>query len=62
MPEPNALSPEEFSRHLALLETLARSVSSEAEFLRVTKRAKEAGMTYKEALEAVIRESAGGAD
>ena len=47
---------------MLLLEQRARAVSSGSEFLRVTERAKGAGLTYKEALEAVIREAAGGSD
>ncbi|MGI4756972.1 MAG: hypothetical protein ACRYGF_09015 [Janthinobacterium lividum] len=62
MPEMIGPSPEEFSRQLAQLEILAREASTEAGFLRVTEQAKAAGMTYKEALESVIREANGGAD
>ena len=62
MPEMIALSPQEFSRRLAQLETLARKASTEAGFLKVTEQAKAAGMTYKEALEAVVCVSNGGAD
>ena len=62
MSEIIGLSPEEFSRRLALLESLARSSSTEVDFLRVTEQSKNAGMTYKEALEAVILDANGGAD
>lgn len=62
MPEMIGLFPQEFSRRLAQLETLAREASTEAGFLKVTEQAKAAGMSYKEALEAVIREANGGAD
>ena len=58
----SGLSPQEFSRRLAQLETLAREAATEAGFLKVTEQAKAAGMTYQEALEAVIREASGGAD
>ena len=62
MPEMIGPSSQEFSRQLAQLERLAREASTEAGFLRVTEQAKAAGMTYKEALETVIREANGGAD
>ena len=57
-----ALSMQEFSRRLAQLETLAREASTEAGFPRMTEQAKAAGMTYREALEAVICDASGGAD
>ncbi|MGI4756508.1 MAG: hypothetical protein ACRYGF_06630 [Janthinobacterium lividum] len=55
-------TPAEFSRSLALLESLARSASTESSFLKVMGQAKAAGLSYREALEAVIREANGGAD
>ena len=55
-------TPAEFSERLRSLETLARSASSDSDFLRAMEQAKTAGMSYREALEAVICESSGGAD
>lgn len=55
-------TPAEFSERLLFLETFARSASPDRDFLRVMEQAKTAGMSYREALEAVIRDSSGGAD